>query len=73
MKHHLVGTQKDAGSCKGVTDKVKEKCEIVVGLQQNLIKKSSFNKEEESAEASEKRKKQQLLTLTTVLEIILSS
>uniref|UniRef100_A0A151UIM8 DUF659 domain-containing protein n=1 Tax=Cajanus cajan TaxID=3821 RepID=A0A151UIM8_CAJCA len=30
--------------------------EIVVGLQQNLIKKSSLNKEEESIEAGDKRK-----------------
>jgi len=53
----LVGTQKDVGSCKGFNDKVKKEiCEIVVGLQQNLIKKSSFTKEEESAEAGEKRK-----------------
>ncbi|RDX70757.1 hypothetical protein CR513_49966, partial [Mucuna pruriens] len=41
--HHLAGTQKDVGVCKGVTDEVKkEMCEIVV--------------EEESIEVSDKRK-----------------
>jgi len=30
--------------------------EIVVGLQKNLFKKSSFNKEEKNAEVGEKRK-----------------
>nr|KYP57982.1 hypothetical protein KK1_004270 [Cajanus cajan] len=57
LKHHLAGTQKVVGACKLVTDEVKkEMWEIVVGLQQNLIKKSSLNKEEESLEAGDKRK-----------------
>ncbi|CAJ1943670.1 unnamed protein product [Sphenostylis stenocarpa] len=41
---------KDVRTCKGVTDQVKEMWEIVVGLQQNLIKKSILNVEEKSEE-----------------------
>jgi len=57
-------------ACKSVPDEVKKKMrEIVLGLQQNLIK--NYN-EEESAEASHKEKKQTMKHLTlTVLEIYL--
>ena len=41
MKHHLAGTQNDVGAYGAITDEVKKQMwDIVVGLQQNLIKKT---------------------------------
>ena len=40
VKHRLARTQKDVGACRAANDKVKKQMwDIVVGLQQNLIKK----------------------------------
>jgi len=69
MKHHLIGTQKDVGACKDVTDEVKkEMWEIVVGLQQNLNKKSRLNMEEGTIEASEKIKNSEASSPTNIFK-----
>lgn len=50
----MAGTQKDIGACKAVPDKVKKEIlQIVVGLEERLISKSSTNK---SGDVGEKRK-----------------
>jgi len=74
LKHHLAGTQKDVGACKDVTDEVKkEMLEIVVGLQQNLNKKSRLNMEEETIEASEKRKNSEASSLTNIFKRVVGT
>jgi len=53
----LAGTQKDVVSCKSVTDEVKrEMFEIVVGLQQKLMKKTRLDTDDDVIEI-EKRKR----------------
>ena len=57
------------GACKDVTDEVKkEMWEIVVGLEQNLNKKSRLNTEEETIEASEKRKNSEASSPTNIFK-----
>jgi len=41
LKHHFVVTERDVIVCKSVTDSIK-KVEVVVGLQQRLMKKQGL-------------------------------
>lgn len=68
LKHHLAGTNKDVAICRVVPDEVrKEMWDIVVGLQQNLINKSSGKEEEiEEGEVGEKRKANEVGTLDNI-------
>ena len=57
LKHHLAGTQKEVVACKSVTDEVKgEMFEVVVGLQQKLMKKIRLDTNDDVIEI-EKRKR----------------
>ena len=61
LKHHLAGTQKDVGPCLAVSEAVKnEMWNIVVGLQQNLVKK--VEERGPNSEDSEKRKGKEVET-----------
>ncbi|RYR47016.1 hypothetical protein Ahy_A07g032914 [Arachis hypogaea] len=43
LKYHLVGTQKDVGTCTTVSDEVKKQMwDVVSGLQVNLMKKTNM-------------------------------
>ena len=77
MKHHLVGTQKDVGAYGAIIDEVKKQMwDIIVGLQQNLIKKrrdaieerGATNNDGEDCFAGEKRKGKEVETPGTLLK-----
>lgn len=59
LKHHLAGTQKDVGACRAVPEEVKKEIwEIVVGLQEKLLKKTIPQVEEEEDVGDLKRKRE---------------
>ncbi|KAK8926167.1 hypothetical protein KSP39_PZI018649 [Platanthera zijinensis] len=60
LKHHLAGTKKDVGACRAVPAEVKKEMrEIVVGLQEKLVKKTIPNMEEKKEDIGDLKRKRE--------------